>query len=52
MSARKYRLYLLIIALVAIITGAMIYIYNGKQEKAYRDGTLVQTGYVVEEALV
>lgn len=51
MSVGKYRLYLLMIALVAIITGALVYLYYTEQEKSYRDGTLVHNVYVIEEEL-
>lgn len=51
MSVRKYRLYLLIIALVAGIAGAAVYFYYADREKTYRDGTLVQNVYVMEETL-
>ncbi len=51
MSVGKYRLYLLLIVLVAMIAGALAYFSYTKEEKSYRDGTLVQNMYVVEEQL-
>lgn len=52
MSVEKYRLYLLLIVLVAVIAGGLVYFYYEKEEKSYKDGTLVQNMYVVEERLV
>lgn len=51
MSVRKYRLYLLTVALVAIIAGVLCYLYYTEQEKSYSDGTLVQNVYTIEEEL-
>lgn len=48
MSVGKYRLYLLVIVLVAMIAGALAYLYYAEQEKSHREGTLVQNEYVVE----
>lgn len=50
MSVRKYRLYLLLVTLVLGIAGAVF--YYTKQEKTYRDGTLVENVYVSEEILL
>ena len=52
MSVRKYRLYLLMVTLVALIAGALAYLYYTDEEKSYRDGTLVQNVYTIEEELV
>lgn len=49
MSVRKYRLYLLMVTLVAAIAGAFAYFYYAQEEKSYKDGTLVQNVYVLEE---
>lgn len=51
MSVRKYRLYLMMIALVAIIAGGLVYLYYTEQENSHRDGTLVQNVYVIEGEL-
>lgn len=51
MSVGKYRLYLLMIVLVAVIAGAFVYLYHEEQEKSYRDGTLVQNEYAIEGEL-
>ena len=51
MSVRKYRFYLLMITLVAVIAGTLVYLYYEEQEKSYREGTLVQKVYVIEEEL-
>lgn len=51
MSVRKYRLYLLILALAAVIAGAVVYFNYTDREKGYREGTLVQNAYVTEEVL-
>lgn len=51
MSVRKYRLYLLIITLVAVIAGAVVYFNYTDRENGYREGTLVQNAYVTEEVL-
>lgn len=51
MSERKYRLYLLMVTLVAVIAVTLVYLYYTEQEKSYRDGTLVQNVYVIEEEL-
>jgi len=52
MSVRKYRLYLLLITLVLGIAGAVFYFCYVEQEKTYRDGTLVENVYVLEETLL
>lgn len=51
MSVGKYRLYLLMVVLVAVIAGALAYLYYAEQDKSYRDGTLVQNVYVIEGEL-
>lgn len=51
MSVNKYRFYLLMVTLVVIIVGALSYLYFSEQEKTYRDGTLVQSNYVIGEEL-
>lgn len=51
MSVKKYRFYLLMVTLVVIIVGALSYLYFSEQEKAYRDGTLVQNNYITWEEL-
>ena len=51
MSVGKYRLYLLISALVAVIAGALVYLYYTEQDNSHRDGTLVQNEYVIEREL-
>ena len=51
MSVKKYRLYLLIIMLAAGIAGAIVYFYYDGRDETYRDGTLVQKVYVMEEVL-
>lgn len=52
MSIKKYRFYLFVITLVIVIVGALSYFYFANQEESYRDGTLVQTDYRIEEELV
>ena len=51
MSIKKYQMYLLMITLVIILAGALTYLYYSEQEKTYKDGTLVQKEYVMEEEL-
>jgi len=52
MNVRKYRLYLFLITLVLGIAGAVFYFYYAGQEETYRDGTLVENVYVLEETLL
>lgn len=52
MSVRKYRFYLWIVVLVAVIAGGLAYLYYTEQEKSFENGTLVQNVYQTEEATV
>lgn len=52
MSVRKYRVYLLIVVIVAVLAGGLVYFYNEKQEKSFENGTLVQNVYLTGEELV
>lgn len=52
MDVKKYRLYLLMITLVVILIGTLSYLYFSEEEKSYREGTLVQNEFVMEEELV
>lgn len=51
MSVKKYRFYLLLAALITVLIGVLIFVYDTEQEKTYQDGTLVQNRYVIEEEL-
>lgn len=52
MSVKKYRMYLLMVMLVAVIVGALSYLYFAEQEKVYQEGTLVWNECVMEEEAV
>lgn len=49
MSVRKYRVYLWILVLAALIAGGVIYFYNAEHENEFENGTLVQNLYLTEE---
>lgn len=51
MSVKKYRFYLFLVVLLAILAGALIYLGFSEQEKSYRDGILVQNEWEIEEEL-
>lgn len=52
MSVRRYRMYLMVILLaLGVAAGVVVYVYYKDGEKQYRDGTLVQNVYLLEEAL-
>ena len=51
MDVKKYRLYLVMIALVVVLVGALSYLYFSEQEKTYQEGTLVQNECIMEEEL-
>ncbi|MBQ8279904.1 MAG: membrane-spanning protein [Roseburia sp.] len=51
MNTKKYRLYLITLALIAVLVGALSYLYFVEQNETYKDGTLVQNECVVEEEL-
>lgn len=41
MNRTKYRAWLISIVLAAVVFGIFYYVYMGKQEKTFQDGTLV-----------
>lgn len=41
MSIKKYRIYLTVVILLAVIIGVLSYFYFSEQDKTYRDGILV-----------
>ena len=49
MSTKKYRMYLLMMALLVVAAGVWLYLYYSEQEKSYKDGTLVYKECVNEE---
>ena len=52
MDVKKYRLYLWVFVLAAVVViGTLMYLYFTEQEKSYREGTLVQNEFVIEEKL-
>ena len=52
MGLKKYRLYLWMFVLVALVViGTLSYLYFTEQEKSYREGTLVQNEFVIGEEL-
>ena len=49
MSIKKYRMYLMVVILLAVVIGILSYFYFSEQDRSYRDGMLVWNECVLEE---
>lgn len=48
MNIKKYRVYLMMLVIIAVIFGAVSFFYFTEKESSYTDGMLVQTEWQTE----